>query len=107
MSCCLSGPLVRAQDQPPAPGANWIIRLWHVMRRTAGRALDALPQKSNLPIIIARIVLVVVLWLVIAAIAYEVIALWVIFVLPFQLLKRRGRGAVDSIPFEAALWWLG
>lgn len=90
-----------AGDQPPAPGSNWVVRGWHGMRRIAGRALDALPKKTTTAMLVLRLVLVVLAWALIAAIAIEVLMFWALFVLPFQLLARRRQGASAPTPVYA------
>ena len=94
----LGAPLMTARDQPPAPGSHWIDRGWHNLRRVGGRGLDVLPKKTSTGMVVARLIAVVLIWLLIAAVAVEVLAFWVVLVLPFQLLARRRARADQPTP---------
>jgi len=68
------------------------------MRRVAGRALDALPRNANTAMVLVRLVLAILLWTAIAFVALEVLTFWMFFVLPIQLVARRGKPAALPPP---------
>lgn len=87
----LSGPFVTAREQPPAPGSNWVVRLWHSLRKIAGQVLDALPKQTTLPMLVLRLTVAVLIWVLILGIVMEVVGIWLIFVAPFVWLASRSR----------------
>lgn len=85
----LSTPFVTAREQPPAPGSNWFVRLWHSLRKIAGHVLDVLPKKTTIPLLLLRLTVAILIWVVIVSVVFEVVGLWLLFVAPIVWLAQR------------------
>lgn len=86
-------PLVLSLEQPPAPGSHWIARGWAGAARVGGRGVAAVPKATTTGGLALRLLLTILLWALLVAIAVEVIVCWALFVLPVQYLLNRSRRA--------------
>lgn len=103
LTASLSKPFVTAREQPPPPGSHALLRGWHAIRQLAGIVMQAIPKGRGWALGLLRLVIALVLWVFILAVAYEVAVLYAVCVLPFVLIVRARRKRRESAQAAPAL----
>lgn len=94
----ISGPLVTAKDQPPAPGSNCILRAIWWGRRAGGWVLERLPSSTAPWSQLLRLTVVVFTWILTIFIVFYAVLLWVFLIAPIVWLAGRSGKKKQTAP---------